>query len=68
LLIAAICAMALLRWSRIVDAGFGIGAQVLNSLRRRVELLRHGPRGIDDTDPRLRVWAGRQAWSAVRKY
>jgi hypothetical protein len=46
----------------IVDAHLGVGAKVLNALRRRVERLRHGLRGATAPDPRrLRVRAGRQA-------
>ncbi|KTW14432.1 hypothetical protein SA9_12405, partial [Staphylococcus warneri] len=45
----------------VVDAGLCVGAQRLDSLRGRVELLRHRLRGIDDADAgRLRVRAGRQ--------
>ena len=46
----------------IGDPSLGIGAQRLDPLRRRVELLRHRLRGIDDADARrLRIRAGRQA-------
>ena len=45
----------------IVDAGLGVGAQVLDALRGGVELLRQRLRGIDDADARRRrIRTGRQ--------